>query len=640
MNNESRSPRKELIKNITIVFLTVMLLLTFFSNTIMNYSLPQVSAVYVSQGTVSEQIRGSGTVTPAESYEIKFDQSRTIKSIPVTVGQTVKKGDIIFELEDEESTELTEAQNTLDSLELEYQKALLTYTASSEYQSEYFEISAAEKKLQELKDKLAVSQNKGDALSAATDKYKTAKEEADRITKAKTDYTAQLASVDTEDMLDLKGDYYTTLRAAKDAVNDAEKENEKAVKAYDEIAKDVAAEGSYEDEIASKQKSIKYARAELNELYSQYYSAEPDTDTSSISTQIATKQTDIEILNQELSALYSKSTSNLVLTSKLNQAEQKKIKCEKKLTAAKDKLAEETRRIKLEIKLIIDKLDERLTDAEKRAASAEEDKTNAEASGLLSEAQLIAAVAEQEKKINDLTDALILKQQTDSVTNSTAKLDLEAKKKAVEEQQKKVDKLKSTSFDAVIKAQMGGIIDSISATSGSKIEAGATAAVINVSDMGYTLEFAVKTEQARKIRVGDKAEITSWYWGDDFSAELSQILPDKNNPQTQKLLVFKISGTDITTGQTISLSMGSKGQSYSATVPNNAIREDSNGKFVLVMEAKSSPLGNRYKAVRYDIEVIAKDDTKSAVNGLLGSEFVITTSTKPIAAGDQVRPAD
>ena len=35
MNNE-KTPRKEIIKNIAIVFLAVLLVLTFFSNTIMN----------------------------------------------------------------------------------------------------------------------------------------------------------------------------------------------------------------------------------------------------------------------------------------------------------------------------------------------------------------------------------------------------------------------------------------------------------------------------------------------------------------------------------------------------------------------------------------------------------------------------
>ena len=76
-------------------------------------------------------------------------------------------------------------------------------------------------------------------------------------------------------------------------------------------------------------------------------------------------------------------------------------------------------------------------------------------------------------------------------------------------------------------------------------------------------------------------------------------------------------------------------------VPNSAIREDNNGKFVLIVESKSSPLGNRYIATRADVEVVASDDTQSAITGAVeGWEFVITTSTKPIEAGQQVRLAE
>ena len=87
--------------------------------------------------------------------------------------------------------------------------------------------------------------------------------------------------------------------------------------------------------------------------------------------------------------------------------------------------------------------------------------------------------------------------------------------------------------------------------------------------------------------------------------------------------------------------MGQKSANYDLIVPNSAIREDNNGKFVLVVESKSSPLGNRYIATRYDVEVLASDDTKSAVTGALyGWEFVITTATKPVEAGLQVRLAE
>ena len=40
MEVKEKSGKRELIKSIAIVFLVVLLLLTFFSNTIMNYSLP------------------------------------------------------------------------------------------------------------------------------------------------------------------------------------------------------------------------------------------------------------------------------------------------------------------------------------------------------------------------------------------------------------------------------------------------------------------------------------------------------------------------------------------------------------------------------------------------------------------------
>ena len=60
-----------------------------------------------------------------------------------------------------------------------------------------------------------------------------------------------------------------------------------------------------------------------------------------------------------------------------------------------------------------------------------------------------------------------------------------------------------------------------------------------------------------------------------------------------------------------------------------------------MVEAKNSPLGNRYIAQRVDIEVIASDDVNSAVTGdLSNGDFVITTSNKPVQKGDQVRMAD
>ena len=85
-------------------------------------------------------------------------------------------------------------------------------------------------------------------------------------------------------------------------------------------------------------------------------------------------------------------------------------------------------------------------------------------------------------------------------------------------------------------------------------------------------------------------------------------------------------------------SVGQKSSNYDYIVPNSAIREDNNGKFILIVESKSSPLRTRYIASRVDVEVLASDDNNTAISaGLYGYEYVITTSTKPVEAGKQVR---
>jgi len=61
----------------------------------------------------------------------------------------------------------------------------------------------------------------------------------------------------------------------------------------------------------------------------------------------------------------------------------------------------------------------------------------------------------------------------------------------------------------------------------------------------------------------------------------------------------------------------------------------------LVVVSRSSPLGNRYIATRADVNILATDDTHTAVTGALsGGDFVITTSTAPIDPGMQIRLVD
>ena len=181
---EKKTSRKQIIKKTAIVFLTAMLVLTFFSNTIMNYSLPEVATEPVSSGTVSNKVRVQGTVETNSDYEVTVSGPRIIKEIKVEVGDTVKKDQVLFTFDEGENTELTEAEDTLDQMELDYAKSLLK--SMPDYTSDNMDIKTA-------KDDLDAAIKAQEKAAANSKNLKKAKKEADT---AKKNVAAQQKKVD------------------------------------------------------------------------------------------------------------------------------------------------------------------------------------------------------------------------------------------------------------------------------------------------------------------------------------------------------------------------------------------------------------------------------------------------------------
>ena len=137
MNGTSR---RAWVKNVAIIFLIVLLLLTFFSNTILNYSLPEVSVQYASYDSITNAIKVSGTVKANESYVVTYDeaddadstttvgQTRKIVSVYVKQGSEVQIGDPIIALQGGATKELEEAEKSLRELEKQYALDKITDT--------------------------------------------------------------------------------------------------------------------------------------------------------------------------------------------------------------------------------------------------------------------------------------------------------------------------------------------------------------------------------------------------------------------------------------------------------------------------------------------------------------------------------
>ena len=219
-------------------------------------------------------------------------------------------------------------------------------------------------------------------------------------------------------------------------------------------------------------------------------------------------------------------------------------------------------------------------------------------------------------------------------------LELQRQKKEIDKQKELIEKLETRRMGTDVTAKYAGEVTAVNVMVGDKVTPESVLAQIGVEGKGYTMEVSVTNEQARRLNVGDQAKVNNYWWG-DIRITLAAIRTDRSNPGQGKILEFNVDG-DVVDGQSLDISIGEHSNSYSLVVPNSAVREDSNGNFILVAVAKSTPLGNRYTATRVDVSVLDKDGYNTALDAGTdyGYQFVITSSTKPLEAGMLVRLAE
>jgi multidrug resistance efflux pump len=570
MNENGGKKRREWVKNAAIIFLSVMLVLTFFSNTFMNYSLPEVAAQYVQSGTITAKIRGTGTVESGDPYNVKITETRTISSVLVKTGDKVEKGAPLLLLEDKESKELTDAQAALDKAMLDFELALLSGDISN---------SAFQNVQNGNVSSLNTYQSRIVAAEAEIDKWQ---KQVDEATTAINQLKTAQVNVDAGGAPDTSSEQNKVnvaqaalnsdeIKIAKDKISEwqaAQATCQATIDKYNEkIASSVSGNGFVnqvtEDEYQLAVKNRDQYQSLINERQA-FINNNPDK---------------VKAYDEKVKAL---ADANKALTEKQNSK-----------TNSTNSLTVQTQNWQTEL-----------------------DKRNI---------QLKAAQDTKAQLLKDISTELNLDYQLDSL----------------KKQRDDIAKLQENAVGASIEAPISGTITSVTVKAGDEAQPDTALVTMQPEGKGFTMSFSVTNDQAKRLSVGDKADLVNSWRYSDMDITLASIKPDTTDPGQKKLLTFDITGDEVTPGQSLNVSVGQKSANYDLIVPNSAIREDSNGKFILIVESKSSPLGNRYVATRVDVEVLASDDTQSAVSGALyGYEFVITTSTQPVEAGKLVRLAN
>ena len=615
---EQRVKNRGWVKNVAIIFLAVMLVLTFFSNTIMNASLPEAAVQYVQSGSITTQIRGTGTITAKEVYEVKTTTSRKVQSVLVTKDQEVKVGDVLLILAAGEGTETDELKTQLETAKYSYQQKLINMSGGGS------EVTRAQEKLQEAiaaRDAIAVNITAED-IELAKVRYEAAKEYYQQLT-----YELEDAGGYVEGG---KGD---TLKELSDAVNAAQLEYDsnciryKNEKYYiEDILASEAARQLYKDKQACAEAIADVFAASTGSL-NDYFETYAD------STFAERKALGLEFYIFDGNASY--------ITNLPSQALAEIAKGYNAIREARDALT-------------------KAQDAYNKAVESMQPQNEALNKQVTEAKREMDALEAEYKELSDKKTAYdTAKDNVVSCENAlqtllkTSKLDnLELSKMANEiaKLEAKLEELSGGEKDAEgnvtggqIVSEVNGVVKEINVTAGNNTDPATAVMTIEVPDRGYTVSMNVTNEQAQKVTIGDTAEISTGYWGSSgLSGKLVGIRNNTSAGQSGgKQLVFDVTGSDITSGTQVSVSIGQRSQNYDTIVPNSALRSDSNGSFVLVIVAKSSPLGNRFVATRVDVTELAKDDVNTAVSGGLSAyDMVLTTATKPVEDGMLVRLPD
>lgn len=570
MNENGGKKRREWVKNAAIIFLSVMLVLTFFSNTFMNYSLPEVAAQYVQSGTITAKIRGTGTVESGDPYNVKISETRTISSVLVKTGDKVEKGDPLLLLEDKESKELTDAQAALDKAMLDFELALLS----------------------------------GDISNSAFQNVQN----------------GNVASLNT---------YQSRIVAAEAEIDKWQKQVDEATTAINQLkTAQVNVDAGGAPDTSSEQNKVNVAQAALNsdeikiakDKISEWQAAQATCQATidKYNEKIASSVSGNDFVNQVTEDEYQLAVKNRDQYQSLINERQAFINNNPDKVKAYD---EKVKALADANKALTDKQNSKTNSTNSLTVQTQNWQTELDKRNI----QLKAAQDTKEQLLKDISTELNLDYQLDSL----------------KKQRDDIAKLQENAVGASIEAPISGTITSVTVKAGDEAQPDTALVTMQPEGKGFTMSFSVTNDQAKRLSVGDKADLVNSWRYSDMDITLASIKPDTTDPGQKKLLTFDITGDEVTPGQSLNVSVGQKSANYDLIVPNSAIREDSNGKFILIVESKSSPLGNRYVATRVDVEVLASDDTQSAVSGALyGYEFVITTSTQPVEAGKLVRLAN
>jgi HlyD family secretion protein len=179
-----------------------------------------------------------------------------------------------------------------------------------------------------------------------------------------------------------------------------------------------------------------------------------------------------------------------------------------------------------------------------------------------------------------------------------------------------------------------GMVTEINAVKGAPVPNGKAVARIADLSKGHLLKATVHQRKAQYVNVGDETEIvfeTLSY------VRVKGIVAEIRDTSDQTTISFRLQDQRLKGGESGEFHVVKTVTTSAYMLSNAAVREDNDGKYVLVMKEKKGPLGTEYVLQRANVQVGDSDDQNTViVNGVTPMDKVVVSSNKRVAEGERV----
>ncbi len=672
------------LKKMIIGFFIAMLTFTIVSRAAASVMVAKVSVASVSDSRLSYDVSGTGTVKGSSGKYILLQNDCRIAKVEKNVGDTVKKGDVLFRYDlPNLKTQLEALNGELQKLKLQYEKISLstaTDNGNLDLQTALLQQSNAKEDLKEAEAALGdikktAKKKKLEEYNASKDELADMKAEKDTALKsfqrAFKDSADSLAALE-EPQMTLNGllsdykeavisrqeetitvlynnifDFYyqkkykehkkevenaqTNLKRAKEDLADIIRKWDAAINYWDQYSDDPATKKNYVMQIASRNsevqngnRAVEDAQSKLNEL--------TDEDTK-LNNALQNYRNDLQTNNTQ-KADGSYQLLYQLIFQKLDIKDETLLSAKMKIERAKEDLKDQE-----------NEWNEKIAKAQKKADLLSGD-LKAMEMGLYDygneqrEGENAVEAAKRALKTAELSLEKVksengIKQENKKQEEKGEAIDLAGLKLDIDKKEAEIHSITAIiNKKGYITSPVNGVVSQSGLKYGMLVSENVS---FIISTGGYELSMTANEKEMKYFVSGDEVKIRKYNSNTPLTSTLESIgLPDNNGRVTFTALLPEGNYKE---GESLGFQLTKTSEEYNKCIPISAIRQGSdNSTYVLLVKERDSVLGKETEAFKINVTVLDKDKNTAAIDASISEkDSIITDSNKFVEEGDRVR---